>query len=49
MQKTVIINAHVISPGVDLRNATIVIEGRKIKGVVQWPEVCEAGQELHRG
>ncbi len=34
MQKTVIINAHVISPGVDLRNATIVIEGRKIKGVV---------------
>ena len=33
MQKTVIINAHVVSPGVDIRNATIVIEGRKIKSV----------------
>ena len=33
MQKTVIVNAHVISPGVDLKKATIVIEGRKIKSV----------------
>ena len=33
MQKTVIINAHVISPGVELKNATIVIEGGKIKQV----------------
>ena len=33
MQKTVIINAHVISPDVDLKSATIVIEGRKIKSV----------------
>ena len=33
MQKTVIINAHVISPGVDLKNATIVIEGKKIREV----------------
>ena len=31
--KTVIINAHVISPDVDLKNATIVIEGSKIKSV----------------
>ncbi len=30
MQKTVIVNAHVISPGVDLENAVIVIEGGKI-------------------
>ena len=33
MQKTVIINAHVISPDVDIKNATIVIEGKKIKSV----------------
>ena len=33
MQKTIIINAHVISPGVDIENATIVIEGNKIKSV----------------
>ena len=31
--KTVIVNAHVISPDVDLKNATIVIEGKKIKSV----------------
>jgi len=33
MQKTVIVNAHVISPGVDLENATIVVEGSRIKRV----------------
>ncbi len=33
MQKTIIKGAHVISPGVDLGNATIVIEGRKIVSV----------------
>ena len=33
MQKTIIINAHVISPDVDIKNATIVIEGKKIKEV----------------
>ncbi len=33
MQKTIIINAHVISPGVDIENATIVLEGKKIKSV----------------
>ena len=31
--KTVIINAHVISPDVELKNATIEIEGKKIKSV----------------
>ena len=33
MQKTVIINAHGVSPGVDIKKATVVIEGRKIKSV----------------
>ena len=33
MQKTVIVNAHVISPDVDVENATIVIEGARIKSV----------------
>ena len=31
--KTVIVNAHVISPDVDIKNATIVIEGKKIRSV----------------
>ena len=31
--KTVIVNAHVISPDVDLKDATIVIEGKKIASV----------------
>ena len=33
MQRTIIKNAHVISPDVDLANATIVIEGKRIKEV----------------
>ena len=33
MQKTVIVNAHVISPDVDIKNATIEIVGKKIKSV----------------
>ena len=33
MQKTVIVNAHVISPAVDLEGATVVIEGRRISPV----------------
>ena len=31
MKRTVIVNAHVVSPGVDMPGATIVIEGKKIK------------------
>ena len=31
MQKTIIVNAHVISPDVDLKDATIVIEGNRIR------------------
>ena len=33
MQKTVIINAHVVSPAVDIKKATVVIEGKRIKSV----------------
>ena len=33
MQKTVIVNAHVISPDVDLKDATIVIEANRIRKV----------------
>ena len=33
MKKTLIVNAHVISPDVDLENAVIEIEGKKIKSV----------------
>ncbi len=33
MKKTVIVNAHVISPGVDLENATIVVAGERIARV----------------
>ena len=47
MQKTVIINAHVISPGVDIKNATIVIEGRKIKGVISGgPKTAAPGKDV---
>ncbi len=35
--KTIIVNAHVISPDVDLKKATIVIEGKKIKAVTTKP------------
>ena len=33
MKKTLIVNAHVISPGVDLRHARIVVKGKKIESV----------------
>ena len=33
IEKTIIKNAHVVSPGVDIANATIVVEGKKIKQV----------------
>ena len=44
MQKTIIKNAHVISPGVDMENATIVIEGSKIKSVTTR-KVSEKGAD----
>ena len=42
MEKTIIKNAHVISPDVDIENATIVIEGKTIKQVSKKP-VSEKG------
>ena len=42
MQKTIIKNAHVVSPDVDIENATIVIEGKRIKSVTTRP-VSEKG------
>ena len=42
MQKTVIVNAHVISPGVDLEGATLVIEGNRIKKVVAGKAAAKA-------
>ena len=35
MQRTVIVNAHVISPGVDIERAAVVVEGRKIRQIVK--------------
>ncbi len=42
MQRTIIVNAHVISPDVDLKNATIIIEGRSIKKVTTAKVVAKA-------
>ena len=42
MEKTIIKNAHVISPDVDLENATIVIDGKTIRQVSKKP-VSEKG------
>ena len=33
MKRTVIVNAHVVSPGVDIEGATVVVENGKIKSV----------------
>ena len=47
MQKTVIVNAHVISPGVDLENAAIVFEATAVAdvdGVDHTRRVAEQGQ-----
>ena len=43
MQKTIIKNAHVISPDVDIENATIVIEGKIISKIGEGrPDVLDA-------
>ncbi len=43
--KTVITNAHVISPGVDMENAAIVIENEKITRVAPMKKVSIKGAE----
>ena len=45
MKRTVIVNAHVISPGVDLPGATVVIEGRKIKLVAARKSAPKADKD----
>ena len=45
MQKTVIVNAHVISPGVDLKDATIVVEGKRIKSVAAGRSAPKADKD----
>ena len=45
MQKTVIVNAHVISPGVDLKDATIVVGGKRIKSVAAGRSAPKADKD----
>ena len=40
--KTTIVNAHVISPGVDLENAVVVVEDGRIKSVRKGPASAKA-------
>ena len=40
--KTTIVNAHVISPGIDLENAVVVIENGRIRSVRKGPVSVKA-------
>ena len=40
--KTTIVNAHVVSPGVDLENAVVVVEDGRIKSVRKGPASAKA-------
>ena len=42
MKKTVIVNAHVVSPGVDIEKATIIVEGKKIKQVLKGSKAVKS-------
>ena len=44
--KTIIVNAHVISPGVDLEQATVVIEGGRIARVSAKPVAAKKGDAV---
>ena len=46
MQKTIINNAHVISPDLELEGATIVIEGSKIKSVGKKAVAAKVGDTV---
>lgn len=46
MSKTIIKNAHVISPGVDIEGATIVIEGKTIKSVGKKEVAAKTGDTV---
>ena len=45
MKKTVIVNAHVISPDVDLVGATIVVEGERIRRVTAQKVAAKADKD----
>ena len=45
MQRTVIVNAHVISPGVDLEGATVVVEGKRIRSVAAGAAAPKADRD----
>ena len=49
MKKTMIVNAHVISPGVDLRRARIVLKGLKIESVEPMEAACREGCACRKG
>ena len=44
--KTIIVNAHVISPGVDLEKASVVIEGERIVRVSAKPVAAKKGDAV---
>ena len=46
MQKTIIRNAHVISPDVDIENAVVVLEGGRIKSVGRKDVKAKAGDTV---
>ena len=45
MKRTVIVNAHVISPGLDLENAAIVVAGGRIVRVSAKGDAAKAGRD----
>ena len=47
--KKLIVNAHVISPGVELRRARIVVKGRKIESVEPMEAACREGCACREG
>jgi len=49
MKKTLIVNAHIISPGIDIRRARIEIRGRKIASVEPVDSVAKGTEHPCRG
>ena len=47
--KTLITNAHIISPGIDLPGGSVLVEGSKIIAVLQPGETAEADQTMDAG
>ena len=47
--KTLITNAHIISPGIDLPGGSVLVEGSKIVAVLQPGETAEADKTIDAG